>query len=340
MIGFADPYYLYLLLLLPLLVLFWYISFAKRRADERRYADVPSLRLLKPEASTKRRIWKDAFLLLAIFSLIVAMAGPRVPKPTDEHEAGKGYELMIGLDISNSMYSQDVAPSRLEFAKQLLSRLFDNLQGNKVGLMVFAGNSFTQIPITTDLSSAKDMLRGVDPEMISNQGTCIDKVIDASVGSFSKNEMMGKAILLLTDGESQEGDAREAAGRALKQGIHTFVVGIGTTDGGMIPTDDGPLQDETGRPVVTRLNEQMCRSIVEAGDGAYLSGRSISLVERTIRDYLNKSLPKADIHAPSGASYYEVYAYPVALALLFLLVGLLIQERKSRFFVRFRLFDR
>ncbi|GAD04973.1 aerotolerance regulator BatB [Porphyromonas crevioricanis] len=339
MIGFASPYILYLLLLLPLLAALCYASFLRRRSLERRYADIPRIKMLKPEASTKRRLWKEAFLLLSMIFLIIAIARPRIPKPTNENELGRGYELMIGLDISNSMYSTDVSPSRLDFAKRILNKLFDELHGNKVGLMVFAGSSFTQIPITTDLSVAKEMLQDVDPGMISNQGTAIDKVIEASSACFGDNELVGKAILLLTDGESQEGDAKVAAEKALKQGIRTFVIGIGSTQGGMIPMGDEVLKAEDGQPVLTRLNEEMCRTIAEAGDGIYLVGSNASSIARAVINRLDK-LPKADIHMPSGASYYEIYAYPLALAFLCLLIEFFIQERKSRFFSRFKLFDR
>ncbi|MDO4671775.1 MAG: VWA domain-containing protein [Porphyromonadaceae bacterium] len=340
MISFASPQYLYLLLIVIPMGAIAYWSYLQRRKAERRFSEVPLLKNLKPESSTKRRIWKSLAFILAYASLVVSLAGPQVPKPGDGSDTNKGYEVMICLDISNSMYCKDISPNRLDFSKLILSRLFEDLSGNKVGLIVFAGNSYIHIPITTDISSAKELLDGVDPQMISNQGTAIDKSINLAAGSFSNNNMIGKAIIVITDGEEHEGNPEEAAKKALKAGVHTYVIGIGSPSGGTIEMPNGEiLKDESGQPVITKFNEELCRSIAQAGGGEFYTGNSASALVKTIKNKLDK-LPKANIRTAAGAAYYNLYGYPLCLALLLLLIEMFIQLKKSSFFTRFKLFDR
>lgn len=346
MLSFASPEYLYLLLLLLLGIAFWIWTFIRSRASERRYAEVKLLGRLKPEASGKRRIWRGALLLLAIGALIVSLSRPRVPKQADVSDSEKGFELVVCLDISNSMLAQDIAPSRLDFSKRVTSRLFSKLGGNRVGLVVFAGSAFAHIPITTDLSTATDFISGVDPSLISKQGTAITQAMEVASRSFSANKKIGKAILLITDGE----DHMSADSAALdpvryaeilkKEGVKTFVLGVGAKDGATIPMPDGTLMmDEEGNAVITSFDEEMCRKIAVAGDGSFFSGGSAAAIERAIFTQL-EGLNKVDIMSAPGAGYREIFGYFIAFALVLLLIEIFVFERKSRLLARFKLFDR
>lgn len=339
MYRFYSPEYLYLLLLIPLFMGVGFYAFRKRRAQERRFAELPLLKTLKPESSTKRRIWRNGFLLLALVFTIGMLARPQVSARQDVPKDEKGIEAMICLDISNSMLCEDVKPNRLSFAKQVLGRLFDVMRNDKVGLVVFAGNAYTQIPITTDLSAAKQFLSDISPSMVTAQGTAIGAAVDLASKSFSDNKEIGKTIIVLTDGENHEGDVLEAVGRAREAGIRVNVVGLGTSEGAPIPYEGGYLKDEGGNPVVTKFDEQMCKEIATAGDGTFFSGQSASALVRAVESQLDK-LPKAVLTSSASSGYREVYGWFGLAALVCLLLEFAIQERKSRFFSKLKLFDR
>lgn len=339
MFRFYSPEYLYLLLLLPLLMAVGYYALRKRRIQERRFAEVPLLKQLKPEASPKRRIWRNSFLLLALVFVIGILARPQISAQQDVPKDEKGIEAMICLDISNSMLCEDIKPNRLSFAKQVLGRLFDGMHNDKVGLIVFAGNAYTQIPITTDLSAAKQFLSDINPEMVTAQGTAIAAAIDLASKSFSDNKEIGKSIIVLTDGENHEGDAIQAAQTAREAGIRINVIGMGTTEGAPIPFGDNYLKDGAGNLVITKFNEEMCKEIASAGDGTFFSGKSSSALVRAVESQLDK-LPKAVVTSSSSSGYREVYGWFAIAALLCLLLEFMIQERKSRFFSKIKLFDR
>lgn len=339
MFRFYSPEYLYLLLLIPLLMGVGFYAFRKRRAQERRFAELPLLKALKPESSTKRRIWRNGFLLLALVFTIGMLARPQVSARQDVPKDEKGIEAMICLDISNSMLCEDVKPNRLSFAKQVLGRLFDGMRNDKVGLVVFAGNAYTQIPITTDLSAAKQFLSDISPSMVTAQGTAIGAAVDLASKSFSDNKEIGKTIIVLTDGENHEGDVLEAVGRAREAGIRVNVVGLGTSEGAPIPYEGGYLKDEGGNLVVTKFDEQMCKEIATAGDGTFFSGQSASALVRAVESQLDK-LPKAVLTSSASSGYREVYGWFGLAALVCLLLEFVIQERKSRFFSKLKLFDR
>ena len=267
------------------------------------------------------------------------LARPQISIRVDVPKEEKGIEAMICLDISNSMLCEDVKPNRLSFAKQVLGKLFDGLQNDKVGLVVFAGNAYTQIPITTDLSAAKQFLTDISPNMVTAQGTAIGAAIELASKSFSDNKEIGKTIIVLTDGENHEGNAIEAAQQVHEAGIRVNVIGLGTALGAPIPIEEGYLKDETGNPVVTKFDEKMCRDIASAGEGTFFSGQSASALVRAIESQLDK-LPKAVLSSSSSSGYREVYGWFGFAALICLLLEFLIQERKSRFFSRIKLFDR
>ena len=211
---FVQPEYFYLLFILIPLVLLAQWGYRSRRRSQRQFAQVPLLKALKPEASTLRRIVRNGLMLLSTACLVAALARPQLQERKENPGEAKGIEAMIALDISNSMLAEDLSPNRLQFAKLTIHRLLDHLAESKVGVVVFAGNAYMQLPITTDLAMAKKMVDDANPDMLSNQGTAIASAIDLSLGSFSDRRDVGKAIIVFTDGENHEGDALEAAKKA------------------------------------------------------------------------------------------------------------------------------
>ena len=248
---------------------------------------------------------------------------------------------MIALDISNSMLAQDVQPSRLEKAKRLVAQLVDKMENDKVGMIVFAGDAFTQLPITSDYISAKMFLESINPSLISKQGTAIGAAINLATRSFTPQEGVGRAVIVITDGENHEGGAAEAAKAAAEKGIQVNVLGVGMPDGAPIPVEgtNDFRRDRDGNVVVTRLNEQMCQEIAQAGDGIYVRVDNSNAAQKAITQEINK-MAKADVETQVYTEFNEQFQAIAWIILLLLLVEMLILERKNPLFRNIHLFKK
>ncbi len=335
---FANPQYFYLLLLLiPLLLLLLYGQW-KRRANERRYADVSLLKALKPDTSTLHRIIRNFLNLVVLVLLIISLARPQLILKKDVPSDQKGIECVMLLDISNSMLATDLKPNRLGFAKLSIQQIIDRIGPSKVGLVVFAGNAYTHLPITTDLHTAKSLVAECDPGMLSNQGTAIGPAINEAVKAFSDKKGVGKAIILFTDGENHESDAIEAAKEAAAKGIKIYAVTTGSASGAPIPVENGYLKDEEGKTVLSKANSEVTVKITEAGKGLSFSGSNISTLSRHIVRELHK-LPQ-DVMGSNVDEQEELYGWFVAVACIILVLMQFILFRKNKIFSRINLFDR
>lgn len=339
MFEFNNPNYLHFLWGVAFLLLASWGSYLYRRRQWLRLAERRELRaLLMPERVGIKRILRDVLVLSALACLVVAIARPQTPGNVSKSEEQKGVELMLCIDVSNSMLSPDVAPSRMSFAKRSLTQLLEGLNSDKVGIVVFAADAYVQLPITTDLRTAQEFLQDVNPEMLTAQGTDIAKAIELASTAFSDRKDIGKSIIVVTDGESHEGGAEEAAKAAEAKGIKVSVVGVGSSEGGLIPEGQGYLKDpETGTPVTTHLNAEMCRSIAEAGDGLYINTTSTNELVRTMQTALAK-LPKAHLGTVDRAGYIEHYMPWVVAAIVLLVVELFVGQRRNRLFAKLNLF--
>ena len=334
---FYSPNYLYgLLLLIPLLALsLW--SYWQRRRLLQRFADKDLGQALTPLASGKKYLLRDLFLLLAGACVLIALARPQLPSTTGREEESKGIEAMICLDISNSMLCGDIAPNRLSFAKRTITGLLDQMKTDRVGLIIFAGSAYVQLPITSDLSTAREFLSDITPSMISDQGTAIAQAIQLARQSFSDRTDLGKAIIVLTDGEDFEEGSEEAAKEAAKAGIRIEVIGIGSEQGGPISIDGSQLTDETGNMVVTRLNPEKCQRIAEAGGGAFVSSTSQATILKEIASQLDE-LPRASLTRSRDSQARELFAPWLVGALLLLILEFFIMGRKNKFLMRHNIF--
>lgn len=339
MFRFGEPTYLYLLLLLPFLAAFYLYSNYRRRRNIRRFGDPELLAQLMPDVSKYRPDVKFWLIFAAIGLFSVLLARPQFGSK-QETVKRKGVEVIIALDISNSMLAQDVQPSRLEKAKRLISRLVDELDNDKVGMIVFAGDAFTQLPITSDYISAKMFLESISPSLISKQGTAIGEAINLATRSFTPQEGVGRAIIVITDGENHEGGAVEAAQEAAEKGMQVFVLGVGSPDGSPIPAEDGSnnfRRDKDGNVIVTRLNEQMCQEIAKAGNGMYIRVDNTNSAEKVLNNEIAK-LSKADVESQVYTEFDEQFQALAWLVLILLVVEMLILERKNPLFKNVRLF--
>lgn len=338
MFRFETPVYLYALAIIPLLAILYYYSNYRRRRRLKKYGDPALLKELMIDVSAWRPQVKVWLLLLALASLIIASARPQFGTKIDTTERN-GIEAIIAIDVSNSMLANDVRPSRLDKAKMLVSNMVDEMKDDKIGLIVYAGQAFVQLPITNDYVSAKMFLDGIDPSMISVQGTDIATAIDLSMKSFTQKKDISRAIFLITDGEDNEGGAVEAAKEAAKRGIRVYVLGVGSPDGAHIPIP-GTAQyfiDDAGNPVVSRLSEEMCRQIAHAGNGAYIYVDNSSSAQKELSRYVDK-LAKAKLESQIYSEFDEQYQGFLILALLFLFLDLCLLERKNHIMQNFHLF--
>lgn len=233
---FASPEYFYLLIAVPVLLAVYIYSNYRRNRNLRLYGDVNLLKSLMPDVSVYRPGLKFWLSLAALVLIVITLARPQFGSKK-ETVTRQGIEVVIALDISNSMMAEDIAPNRLEKAKKIISRLIDKFENDKVGLIVFAGDAFVQLPITNDFISAKMFLETISPALISRQGTDIGGAISLAMKSFTSTEGVGKAIILITDGENHEGGAEEAAKMATEKGMNVYVMGIGSLEGAPIPAD-------------------------------------------------------------------------------------------------------
>ncbi len=338
MFRFGEPLYLYLLIVVPILAAFYFYSNYRRRKRLKEYGDMELLKQLMPEVSKYRPDVKFWLLLAAMVMVIFMLAQPQFGSKMETVKR-QGIETVVALDISNSMLAQDVAPSRLEKSKKLISRLVETFNNDKVALIVFAGEAFTQLPITSDYVSAKMFLETISPSLISTQGTDIRAAINLAMKSFTPNDGVGRAIVLITDGENHEGGAIEAAQEAAKKGIHVFVLGVGSPDGSPIPVEGSNefRRDKDGNVVVTRLNEEMCREIARAGNGMYVRVDNTNNAERALNAEVNK-LAKADVETQVFTEFDEQFRVLAWLALILLAVEIMILNRRNPLFKNVKLF--
>ena len=340
MFRFEEPTYLYLLLLLPFLAAFYLYSNYRRRKAIRKFGDPVLMAQLMPDVSKYRPDVKFWLVFAAIGLFAVLLARPQFGSKLETVKR-QGVEVMIALDISNSMLAQDVQPSRLEKAKRLVAQLVDKMENDKVGMIVFAGDAFTQLPITSDYISAKMFLESINPSLISKQGTAIGAAINLATRSFTPQEGVGSAVIVITDGENHEGGAVEAAKAAAEKGIQVSVLGVGMPDGAPIPVEgtNDFRRDRDGNVVVTRLNEQMCQEIAQAGDGIYVRVDNSNAAQKVIAQEINK-MAKADVETQVYTDFNEQFQAVAWIILLLLLAEMLILERKNPLFRNIHLFKK
>lgn len=343
MFSFAHPYLLYLLLLLPLAAALYFWARYTRRRKLKRFGRPEVLAPLMPEASRYTPALKLVLQLVALAALVIVLARPRAGAKEEVAEV-QGIEVMICLDVSNSMLASSTddpkGVARLTRAKHILEKLLDKLSNDKVGLIVFAGDAYTQLPVTSDFVSAKMFINSISTEMVPTQGTAIGAAVDMAVTSFTPDSDIQKAIIVITDGENFQDDPVAAVQAAAKQGIQVDVIGLGTTKGALIPIGRNGqfLRDDNGNPVTTRLNEEMAQKIAQEGDGIYVQGSSsaaVSDIEQQLRTLATSNLEK--ITYAASAEQFPVFAW---IALAFLIIDVFVLGRKIGWLKKYNFFTK
>lgn len=332
MFKFENPEFLNLVWIIPFLVVLHILYTRWRRKASRKLGDQKVTRLLMPYRSGWRSHFKFFINVLILLSLIIALANPQIGSQLEKVKR-KGIDIVIALDVSNSMLAQDIKPNRLERAKQSINRLIDDLENDRIGLVVFAGKAYTQLPITTDYSAAKLMLSTVSTDLVPVQGTSIAKAVEMSTSAFNV-EKSGRAIIIITDGETHDEEALEKVTEAADKGIRTFTIGLGLSEGAPIPVyRNGQMigfkKDKSGSTVITRLDETMLQQLAEAGKGIYVRASNSQVGLNRIFDEI-KRLEQNTYDVKSYSDYEDRFQYFIAIALVLMFLNYIINERKSR----------
>jgi len=341
MFRLGNIEYLWGLLIIPFLILIFIWSRIARRRALKKFGNQETLEQLMPFRSKSRPVFKFVILMLALAFFIVGIARPQFGSKLKTVKR-EGVELIIALDVSNSMMAEDIQPNRLERAKRAISRLVDRLNDDKIGLIVFAGDAYTQLPITSDYNSAKLFLNSVNTQIVPKQGTAIGAAINLAMNSFTPEGEANKAIIIITDGENHEDDAVSVAQDALDKGIIVHTIGMGLPSGSPIPVLRGGqtdyLKDRDGNVVITKLNEPMLEQIAAAGEGIYVRANNAQVGLNALFDEINK-LEKQEMESRTYSEYDDQFQYFFAAGLILLLLEFIILERKNKYLMKIRLFS-
>jgi Ca-activated chloride channel family protein len=341
MFRFAHLEWLYLLIILPLLALFYAYMSARKRKAIAEFGDPELLATLMPLRSPKREVLKFVLVLAALALVVVGVAGPRFGSKLQQVRQ-EGVELIIALDVSNSMLAQDIKPSRLQAAKQAIARMVEKLRNDKIGLIVFAGDAYVQLPITTDYSSAKFFLQSIDTEIVPVQGTAIGAAVALALKSFTPESKASKAIIVITDGENHQDDAVLAAKQAREQGVYVHTVGMGLAQGAPIPELRAPgeyMKDGTGNVIISKLDAETLKAVAKAGEGLFVRASDSNVGLNTLLDEVNR-MDKALIEERVFSDYDEKYQYFLLAGLVLLLLEFVVLARKNKYLLKINLFGK
>ena len=328
MINFAQPTYLLLIFLIPVFFILQALVLSLRRRRIRKMGDERLVSLLMPSYSRAKTWVRLTLFSIGFFFLAIGLSRPQIGAKLKEHKT-RGAEIMIVLDVSNSMLAEDYSPNRLERAKLAISRLVDKLRDDRIGLVVFAGNSFVQLPITTDYVSAKMFLSSISTESVTIQGTAIGEAINTAVKSFSAQSEKSRAVIVITDGENHEDDPVQAASQAAQLGVKVYTIGVGSPEGKPIPVGGELMKDKDGNIVVTRLDEAVLRDVASAGGGLYVRAGNNEFGLNPIIEDIRK-MDDEEFNPIVFEEYDEQFASFLAIALLFFVVEMLVGERRSK----------
>ena len=342
MLRFEHIEFLWGLALIPLMVLVFFMVRRWKRKALTRLGDKHTVKKMMPEVSFSRPAIKFVFYVLAYASLVVGIANPQIGTKVEEAKRS-GSDLMILLDVSNSMLAGDLAPNRLENAKRAISQLIDNLHNDRIGIIIFAGEAYVQLPITTDYSAAKLFLNNITTDIVPTQGTAIGAAIDMGMKSFNFVNGTSKAMILMTDGENHEDDAVSATKNAMAKDVAIHVIGVGSPEGAPVPVykNGKPVgfhTDEAGKTVVSKLNEEMCKEISEAGNGVYVRASNANSGLGIVMDQVNK-MQKKTYASKDFKTYEDRFQFFLGLSLLLLLLEFFISNRKNLKLSELNLFE-
>jgi Ca-activated chloride channel family protein len=336
-----DIWFWLLFVLLGMFLLFLWVQLWKKRT-KRKFSDSELLKRLSPDQSLFKSVLKFITLGLAFVCLIVALVNPKIGTSLETVKR-EGVDIVFAIDVSKSMLAEDIAPNRLEKAKQLTTQIINNLVSDRVGIIAYAGKAVPQLPITTDYAAAKMFLQNINTEMLSSQGTAIDEAIQLSRSYYNDEEQTNRVLVIISDGEDHNDLSLDVAEAAAEEGIKIFTIGVGTEKGGPIPFKRNGIvmsykKDQDGATVITKMNKKILAEVAKEANGTYVDGKNTSEVTETIRDILNK-MDKKEFEAKEFAEFEDQFQWFLGLGLFFLILDVLFLERKTAWLKRLNLFN-
>ncbi|MBU2062115.1 MAG: VWA domain-containing protein [Bacteroidetes bacterium] len=337
-----ESKYLYLLFLLPVVVALFLFNLYWKRKKQREFGDLELVKKLSPESSTFKPILKLVVIVLAFLGLIFGLVNPKIGTKMETVKR-EGIDIVFAMDVSKSMLAEDIAPSRLEKSKQIVSQIINQLGNDRIGIVAYAGSAFPVLPITSDYSVAKMFLQSMSPDMVSSQGTSLDEAIQLSGTYFDDKSKTSKLLILISDGEDHSEGAQVAAEEANKQGMRIVTIGLGTEKGGTIPLKvNGKVQsyqrDNNDEVVVTKLNRTSLQAIAKATKGGYVDGNNTKEVLEYIKNTLN-TIQKTEFEATQMADFQSQFQWFLGIAFALLFLDLFFLERKTEWVKKLNLFN-
>lgn len=340
--NLEAPIYFYVLLAIPVLLVLFFMGLLWKKRTQKKFADHHLLKKLSPNQSIFKGILKIVVVSFAILFLAIGLVNPKIGTKLETVKR-EGVDVVFALDVSKSMLAEDIAPNRIEKSKQLITQILNTLAGDRVGIIGYAASAFPQVPITTDFSSAKLFLNGMNTNMVSSQGTAISEAVTMAENYYDDEEQKNRVLFIISDGEDHEGSYNQAIETATEQGIKVFTIGVGTTKGGPIPIKrNGVLQyykrDQENNQVITRLGEDTLKAIASEGNGQYINGSNTQEVVDTVKAILN-GMDKKEFEAKQFTDFKDQFQWFLAAGLLFLLLDILLLERKTQWIKKLNLFN-
>ncbi|TWO33838.1 VWA domain-containing protein [Seonamhaeicola sediminis] len=342
MYQLEEKIWFWALLIIPVIILFFLVLQIWKHKAQRNFADKALLKKLSPNKSLFKSILKTVVLSLAFVCLVLAMVNPKIGTKLETVKR-EGVDIVFAVDVSKSMLAEDVAPNRLEKAKQLVTQIINNLASDRVGIIAYAGRAFPQLPITTDYASAKMFLQGMNTDMLSSQGTAISEAIKLATTYFDNEEQTNRVLIIISDGEDHSEEAAAVAEQASEEGIRIFTIGVGDVKGGPIPIKRNGVvlnykKDNEGETVITRLNEEMLQEIAKEANGAYINGKITKNVVEDIKEILS-NMDKTEFEAKQFADFKDQFQWFLGFGIFFLLLDVFLLERKTAWLKKLNLFN-
>ena len=342
MYQLEEKIWFWVLVIIPVIILFFLLLQFWKKRTQKKFANKSLLKKLSPNQSVFKSILKLMVLCLAIASLAIALVNPKIGSKLETVKR-EGVDIVFAVDVSKSMLAEDMAPNRLDKAKQLVTQIINNLASDRVGIIAYAGKAFPQLPITTDYASAKMFLQNMNTNMLSSQGTAINEAIELAKTYYDDAEQTNRVLIIISDGEDHSEDAATVAEEANEEGIRIFTIGVGNTKGGPIPIKRNGIvlnykKDKNGETVITRLNEETLKTIAEQANGEYINGANTNNVVESIRDLLNK-MDKKEFEAKQFADFKDQFQWFLGLAIALLFLDIFLLERKTSWLKKLNLFN-
>jgi Ca-activated chloride channel family protein len=342
MYQIEDPTYFYYLAIIPVIIVLFLLVLWWKKRTQKKFSEHKLIQKLSPEKSTFKPFLKLTVFCVALFFLIISLANPKMGTKLETVKR-EGVDIVFALDVSKSMVAEDIAPNRMEKAKQIITKVIENLGSDRIGIIIYAGSSYPLLPITTDYAAAKMFLQNANTEMVSNQGTAINDAIERALSYYDNDEQTNRFLVIVSDGEDHEENTLELAKEAAEKGIKIYTVGIGTAKGGPIPIkENGRVvaykKNNEGAVVVTQLNEQILREIANVGNGKYIDGNKTQETIETIKEVLEKA-EKNEFETKQFSDYEDQFQWFVGIGLLLLIIDVTLLEKKTKWIQKLNLFN-